>query len=271
MSGAVRSFWILAVEAVRDAVRRRVVAAIAVVSVLSLLGIDGCTTCAGANVVIDGQVRDLPQVAGATGLLTFSVLSLWCIALAGVLAAEHLTQVLDDGSAALCLARPVGRGTFAFARLAGALGIALATGLLLLGATAMLLRARTGLDPAPALAGLLAFAGGAVTSAALAMTLSLWIGRTANVLLVFAGVGSVALANAVSLAGRDPGGALGLLDRFGPPLASAVAVAVSGWVPELELAAQPASLVFRSVAWAGGALVLLWLAFARVELGRQAP
>jgi hypothetical protein len=271
MSGAARSLGILSAEAVQDAIRRRVVAAIAVVSLLSLLGIDGCTRCAGASVVVDGQARELPQVAGATGLLTFTVLSLWCIALAGVLAAEHLRQTLEDGSAALCLARPVGRGTFAFARLAGALGIALATGVLLLGSTAALLHARTGLDPAPVLAGMAAFAAGAVTASALAMTLSLWLGRVPNVLLVFAGVGAVALANTISLAGRDPGGALGLLDRAGPPLASAVAVAVSAWVPELELAAQHASLVFRSVTWAGGSLVLLWLVFARVELGRQAP
>jgi len=268
---AARSFRLLAIEAVQDAVRRRVIAAIAAVSVLSLLLIDGCTTCAGGNVVVNGQPMALPQVAGAAGLVTFSVLALWCIALAGVLAGEHLTQPLDDGSAALSLARPVGRGAFVFARLAGALAIALATGGVLLGATALLLSARTGLPPGPALVGFAAFAVGALTVGALAMSLSLAIGRLPNLLLVFASVAAVTLANALSLAGRQPGGALGLLDRLGPPLASAVVASVSGWVPDLELNADPAALVFRSVLWAGGSLVLLWWRFGRVELGRQAP
>jgi hypothetical protein len=268
---ASRSFRLLAVEAVQDAVRRRVIAAIAAVSILSLLAIDGCTTCAGGTVVVNGEPMELPQVAGATGLLTFSVLALWCIALAGVLAAEHLTQTLDDGSATLCLARPVGRGSFVFARLAGALAIALATGLVLLGATALLLSARTGLPAGPAVGGFVAFALGAVTVAALAMALSLALGRLANWLLVFATVATLALANALSLAGREPGGLLGGLDAVGPPLASAVVVAVAGWVPQLELTADPASLVFRSVVWAGGSLVALWWLFGRIELGRQAP
>lgn len=267
---AARSFRLLAFEAVRDAVRRRIVAAIVVVSVLSLLGIDGCTKCAGGTVVVNGRPAELSQLAGATGALGFSMLSLWCIALAGLLAAEHLTQSLDDGSAALSLARPVGRGAFVFARLAGALAIALTTGGVLLGATTALLAVRTGLPPGPAVAGFAAFAAGSVTVAALAMSLSLAIGRLANVLLVFASVGAVTLVNGLSLAGHEPGGVLGLLDRFGPPLASAVVAAVSGWVPQLELSTDPAELVFRSVAWAGAALVVLWWLFGRAELGRQA-
>jgi ABC-type transport system involved in multi-copper enzyme maturation permease subunit len=268
---AVRSFRLLATEAVQDAIRRRVVAAIVAVSILSLLAIDGCTSCTGGTIVINGEPRELPQVAGAAGLLTFSVLALWCIALAGVLSAEHLTQPLDDGSATLALARPVGRGSFAFARLAGALAIAGATGVVLLGATTALLGARSGLPPGPAVAGTIAFAAGAVTVGALAMTVSLWLGRVANVLLVFAGVGAVTLANALSLAGREPGGALGLIDALGPPLASAIVLAVSPWVPDVPLAADPAALVFRSVVWAGLSLVALWLAFGRAEIGRAAP
>jgi len=269
-ASATRSFRMLAAEAVQDAVRRRVVAAIAAMSVLSLLAIDGCTTCAGGTVVINGEPTPLPELAGATGLVTFSVLALWCIALAGVLAAEHLTQPLDDGSAALVLARPVGRGAFVFARLAGAWAIALATGAVLLGATTLLLNVRTGLDPGPAAAGVVAFALGSLTVAALAMALSLALGRTANVLLVFAFVGAVALANGLALAGRDPGGALGALDALGPPLASAVVLAVASWVPQVDPAVDPAGVVFRSVLWAGGSLVVLWAGFARLELGRSA-
>jgi ABC-type transport system involved in multi-copper enzyme maturation permease subunit len=266
-----RSFRILAAEALEDAVRRRVVAAIVAVSVLSLLGIDSCTSCAGGNLIVDGQPRALPQIAGATGLLTFSVLALWCMALATVLAAEHLVQTLDDGSASLCLARPVGRATFAFSRLAGALAIALVTGAVLLGATAGLLHARSGLPLRPALAGGLAFALGAVTIGAASMTLSLFLARIANVLLSFATIGVVALANGLSLAGRAPEGLLGLADRAGPPLASAVVLSLSPWVPELAFSADPVSVAFRALAWAVAALLALRLVFSRIDLGQKAP
>lgn len=268
---AVRAFRVLAGEALADAVRRRAVAAIAVVSVLSLLGIDSCTSCSGASVVVNGEPTRLPQVAGATGLFTFTVLSLWCMALAGVLAADHLVQTLDDGSASLCLARPIGRATFAWARLAGALAIALATGLLLLGATASLLQARSGLPVAPALLAGLAFALGATTLSALAMTASLFLPRIANVLLVFLAVGSVALANALALAGRAPDGLLGWLDRLGPPLASAVGLSLAAWIPDVELAGERATVAARSLVWAVLAPALLRWAFARVEIGGAAP
>jgi len=267
----VRSFRLLATEGVQDAVRRRVVAVVVALSILSLLLIDGCTSCTGGTIVVNGEARELPQIAGAAGALTFGVLALWCIALAGVLAAEHLTQPLDDGSATLCLARPIGRGSFAFARLSGALAIAGVTGLVLLGATAGLLNARSGLAPGPALWGMAAFAVGAVTVGGLAMAVSLVLGRLPNVLLVFALVGSVTVANALSLAGREPGGLLGALDAWGPPLASAVWVAVASWVPELPIEADPLALAVRSVVWAVLALAALGLGFGRVELGRQAP
>jgi len=268
MPGGARRFAILTAEALGDAVRRRIVAVIAAVSVLSLLWIDSCTACAGGTVVVNGVERDLSALAGATGAATFVVLALWGMVLAGVLSAEHLTQTLQDGSATLCLARPVGRGTFAFARLAGALAIAVGTGLLLLGATAALLHLRSGLVWAPALAGGVAFVAGAVTVGALAMAVSLRFARIGTVLLVFAALGLVALANGVVLAGGEPGGVLGAVDRFGPPLASGVALGVAPWVPQAELPVEAAALVFRAVLWAGGACVALWAAFARVELGR---
>jgi hypothetical protein len=267
--GRLRGFALLSREAVGDAVRRRVVAVIAAVSVLSLLWIDSCTSCAGGSVVVNGVERDLAGVAGWTGAATFAVLALWGMALAGVLASEHLTQPLDDGSATLCLARPVGRGSFVFARLAGALVIALATGGVLLAATALLLSLRTGLPWAPAVAGMAAFAAGAVTVAALAMACSLALARIGTVLLVLAALGLVALANGIALAGGEPGGMLGVVDRFGPPLLSALAAALAPWLPQVDLELDAASLVFRLVAWAGGSLVLLWAAFARVPLGRE--
>lgn len=267
-AGALRGFAVLAMEAIQDAVRRRIVAAIAAVSVLSLLWIDSCTSCAGGDVVINGQTTELASVAGWTGALTYGVLALWSLVLAGVLAAEHLAQTLSDGSAVLCLARPVGRTHFALARLVGALTIALVTAALLLGATAGLLNLRSGLPLGPALAGGLAFLGGAVTVSALAMWLSLFLARVAGVLVVFAFVGGVSLANGLALFGAAPGGVLGIIDRFGPPLASSLAVALSGWIPGIDMQLDAAGLVFRMVLWVGGSLVLLAVTFDRKELGQ---
>lgn len=269
--GRLRAFRILAAEAIQDAVRRRVVAAIAAMAVLSLLGVDGCTSCASGSIVVNGEARELPQVAGVTGLVTFTVLSLWCVALAGILASDHLVETLDDGSALLSLARPVGRGTFAAARLAGVLVIAFATGALLLGATAVLLNERSELALGPALWGALAFAVAAVTIAALTMTLSLFLPRIASVLAVFALIGAVTVCNVLSLAGRELHGLPGVLDRFGPPLASSLALSLSGWIPEIELAGDPAAIALRALAWAGAAVAALGLVFARIELARRAP
>lgn len=266
-----RRFAILAREAIADAVRRRAVTAIAAVSLLSLLLIEGCTECAGGGFVVNGREMALPQVAGAAGLLTFAILSAWCIALAGVLAADHLVQTLDDGSATLCLARPVGRTSFALARLMGALAIALGTGAVLLGATAGLLHARSGLPLGPAVGAALAFGLGALAMSGLAMTLSLFVARIANVLLVFASVGIVAVANGLSLAGQGPEGWLGWVDRLGPPWTSSVVWMLAPWIPQLELAGDPVDVLARALAWAGLSVAALGLAFDRVELGRAAP
>lgn len=269
--GRLRGFRILAAEAIQDAVRRRVVAAIAAMAVLSLLGVDGCTSCASGSIVVNGEARELPQVAGATGLVTFTVLSLWCVALAGILASDHLVETLDDGSALLSLARPVGRGSFAAARLSGVLAITFTTGAVLLGATAALLHRRSELALEPALGGALAFAVAAATIAALTMTLSLFLPRIANVLAVFALIAAVTVGNVLSLAGREPEGLLGVLDRFGPPLASSLVLSLSGWIPELELAGDPAAIALRALVWAGAAGTALGLVFGRIELARRAP
>ncbi|MDX1649862.1 MAG: hypothetical protein R3263_08400, partial [Myxococcota bacterium] len=129
-----RAFARLSIEAVGDAVRRRIAAVVAAASLVSLLAIDTCTACATGTVVVDGEVREIAALAGATGVATVVVLSLWIVALAAFLASDHLAQTLADGSALLVLARPVGRAPFALARLAGALGVALGAGAVLLGA-----------------------------------------------------------------------------------------------------------------------------------------
>jgi len=259
-------FRTLAGEAVLDAVRRRIVAAIAVVSLLSLMLVDSCTTCSGGEVIVNGEIREMANIAGWTGTVTFAVLGLWSIVLAGVLASEHLAQTLADGSATLALARPVGRGTFAFARLAGCLAIALATGAVLLGGTMLFLHARSNLPTGPALVAGVSCAAGAVTLAALAMTASLYLPRIATVLLVFVATGAITLANLLAMFRDATDGVMGAIDRFGPPLCTSIAVALSPWIDEVRVPGSPLEIAMRHAIWAAASIALLWAAFRRVEL-----
>ncbi len=262
-------FAALASEAVLDASRRRIVAVIAVLSMLSLMVVDGCTSCASGEVTVNGQVRSLAEVAGASGMILFTTLGLWIIVLAGILASDHLQQTLEDGSANLCLSRPVSRATFALARLAGSLAVALVPGAVLLGATVALVSARSALPVSPAL-----FAGvnvvlGAFAAAALAMTLSLQLPRVASLLLVIGGVASVGVANLVAFARQGEGtGTLALLDRLGPPFASALIVPLAPWADQIAIPGDPVALTIRLLVWCAiGAGLLVW-SFRRTELGR---
>ena len=77
---ASRQFRALAVEAVLDAVRRRVVAAIAVLSLLGLWLVQSCT---GAwSVTNSGQPMDSSNLLGWTSTILFGTLALgWASAL----------------------------------------------------------------------------------------------------------------------------------------------------------------------------------------------
>jgi ABC-2 type transport system permease protein len=259
-------FRTLAGEAILDAVRRRVVAAIAVVSLLSLMLVDACTTCSGGEVVVNGEVREMVHIAGWTGTVTFVVLGLWSIILAGVLASEHLAQTFADGSATLTLARPVGRGTFALARLAGSLVIAFVTGAVLLGGTALFLSARSGLPTGPALVAGVSCAVGAVTLAALAMTASLFLPRIATVLLVFVATGATTLANLLAMFRDSTDGVMGAIDLFGPPLCASIAVALSPWIDQVSIPGSPEEIAIRHALWAAASVALLVAVFRKVEL-----
>jgi hypothetical protein len=217
-------------------------------------------------VVVNGQVRQIAAIAGWTGAVTYAVLGLWSIVLAGVLASEHLAQTLADGSATFALARPVGRGTFAFARLAGSLVIALATGAVLLGGTALFLSARSGLPMRPALLAGVCCAVGAITLAGLAMSASLYIPRIATVMLVFVATGATTLANLLGMFRDESGGAMGAIDRFGPPLCSSIALALSPWIDAVRVPGSPLEIAIRHGVWAVASIVLLWAVFRRVEL-----
>lgn len=259
----------LIAEAVRDASRRRIVAVIIVMSLLSLFFIDGCTSCAAGEISVNGENRSLQDVAGATGAFLYGTLGLWIVLLAGVLAADHLQQSIEDGSANLTLARPVSRDEFVLARLSGSLAVCGGTAIVLLGITAVLLNQRSGLPPGPALLSALGCGAGAITMGALGMLASLWLPRFAALLAVVAGLGLMTLANATALL-REPGSGdlLAWIDQLGPPLASSLWIPLQAWVPQATPVAHPYEVGLRAIGWAGIALAALLTAFRRSELGR---
>lgn len=262
-------FVALTGEAIRDAFRRRIVFAIVVLSVLSLLLVDGCTNCAAGEVIVNDQAQSLAELAGAAGVNLFTWLGLWIIVLAGVLASDHLQQTLEDGSANLCLARPVSRDAFVLSRLAGALTVAWVAGAVLLGATAGLLHARSDLPIAPAVAAGASCAVGAAVIAALAMAASLVLPRLGALLLVFGVVASLGAANLSSTLqrGEEGGsGALYWLDQLGPPLASGMFRNLDPWISQVEIPGDPTWLAIRLGIWALLALALLLVGFRRIEI-----
>jgi len=238
------------------------VPAIVGVSLLSLAGIDSCTSCA-AQITINGQTT--PAAPGWTALVLVVALGLWTMVLAGLLAADHLATTLEDGTAPLVLARPIARDTFVGARLAGVLGVAIVTGGVMLAVAVTLLHGRLGVSVGPALLASVAAAAGAVTAGALTMTLSLVLPRIASVLVVLAAIPTIATANLVALLGGEPSGVIGLLDRYGPPLASAMMLALAPWYTQ-DPPEGGAWLALRLGVWAAASVALLLVRFRRVEI-----
>jgi ABC-type transport system involved in multi-copper enzyme maturation permease subunit len=255
----------LSLESFRDAVRRRVAVALAILSLISLLVVDTCTSCGGGTVQMNGMDVDASRFFGMTGVALYAVLALWVIAIAGALASDHLQQALEDGTAHLTLARPVGRGVFALARLAGALAVSLGTGALLLGGAAVFLFFRYDLALLPALAGAGAAAVSALVIASLSMSASLYLPRFATLVLVFLTVIGIASANGFALAGAELGPVWSALDRFGPPIGTGIALAAAEWVGR-ELPANPLLVALRLGLWAAFGPALLTFLFRRREI-----
>jgi len=260
----------LTAEAVRDASRRRIVAVVVVMSLLSLFFVDGCTSCAAGEITINGEDHSLRKIGGVTGALLFGTLGLWIVFLAGVLAADHLQESLEDGAANLTLARPVSRDEFVVARLLGALVVAGGTAFVLLGIAALLLYQRSGLAPGPALLAALGCGVSAFTLGALGMLASLWLPRLAAILAVAAGLAVMTLANSLALfVEPENGGALDWIHQWGPPLASTLWLPLLAWVPEAApLADDSMGVALRALGWAGIAIAGLLVTFRRTELGR---
>jgi hypothetical protein len=266
-----RAFLALALEAARDALRRRVALAAGFLLLLSLGWVHTCTGL-GGDVTFNQQRIDPDVMGGFLAPVLFSVQALLVLWIAGVLASDHLARPLADGEAALWLARPVSRGAYAGARLAGALAVALGAGAILLGGTAALLAARHGVALGPALAASAATALGALVVAALAAAGSLALGRSAVLLAVAIGVPLQVFANAAGLAlalVQSEAGLPGLLaglDAFGPPLGTALFAAVSEWNPHVAAGAALVPALGRLALWALGALALLVAVFRRSEV-----
>ncbi len=265
---APRIFSELTREAFRDATRRRIVPVIVVFALLSLLAVNSCTSCAGSSrLVQDGSEVSATDISGWTGMLTMTLLSLWTMVLAGLLASDHLAETVFDGSANLILARPVRRSEFALARLAGALGIAYVTGALVLTISAYLLHVRNGVSLGAAFLAELACAAGAFVVAALAMALSLHLTRIATAISVLFFVGAITFVNILTLFGRSLGGIGHVLQYFTPPLCTAVVVALKPWIAPVTPAVDPTIMILKLVFWMVASAAILLATFRTRELG----
>src|SRR5262249_18500313 len=69
-----------------DAVRRRIALALVVLSLLSLLVVDSCTSCASGTIMVNGAPVEGSRVFGWTGMILYALVALWTIALSGALA-----------------------------------------------------------------------------------------------------------------------------------------------------------------------------------------
>ena len=77
-------FGLLWREALLDALRRRLVFAIAAASLLSLVVLDDCAGCA-PPITVNGQVREVASLAPALGIALLIVVGLWVVTLASLL------------------------------------------------------------------------------------------------------------------------------------------------------------------------------------------
>jgi hypothetical protein len=255
----------LAVEALRDALRRRVVL---VVGLFCLLALPAVRSCAQeATFLVQGQVLDPGKTGVLIGIVLMLTLAMAVVTLAGILAADELARPLDEGSALLWLARPVGRASYALARLSGAVGVAWGAGALLLGTALFGLAARRGLPLGPGLLAAGACAGGAVVVGALAMTASLVLPRIAVAALVVLGLALVSVAELLAVAHAQPSDLLALVGHYGPPLVTAPLHALLGWTSQPPAPQETFALFARLGVWLAASPALLVLVFRRRELG----
>ena len=269
---ALRAFRIFAGEAFRDGLRRRLAFAVALVLLIGLAGAQTCTQFGTGTIDVNGEAVDGNVIGGFLAPLLFGFQAWAVLAIAGLLAADHLARPLAEGSAVLWLARPVSRHTWVLARLAGALGVALLCGAALLGGTGAMLVLRQGVAIEPALLAAAATALGAVVVATFAMAASLAVGRSAVVLIVLLALAFVAFSNGTGLATElahpevGVGGLVGAVDRYGPPLFTAIAGAVARWNPHVDTGDTFQHAMIRLGLWAAAGVALLLSMFRSREI-----
>ena len=257
---------LLTAEAVHDARRRRIVPVVLVVCIVSLLMMNSCTSCTG-ELRVEGDIADPLDILSWAGVSLFCVIGLWVVVLAGLLAADHLTASLEDGSALLLLSRPVSRAEFAIARLLGALAVSIGAGALLLGGATFFLSTRGDFSVAPALLACLACLLGSVTAAALSMTVSLYLPRVATFLLVMASVALISTVNLLGLSGVELSTLYTAIDRLGPPFATGILQALAPWSDGKVAETGAFGVALRLLLWAVGSVVALGFAFQHREIG----
>ena len=215
-----------------------------------------------------GAIDPLALLAYA-GIGGYLVLSLWIITLAGLLASDHLSETLQDGTALLILSRPVSRETFALSRLLGAWSVAMLAGSLLLGGTAAMLVGRHDLAAMPAVYAGLACALSAICIAALAMLAALFLPRVATFMLVFFVIAAISIINMTGIAGTELSGLSLWVDELGPPLATSITLALSAWADGQVTLVGGSMIIVRSFLWAAASVAALLFAFARLEISAK--
>ncbi len=265
MSVDVGQLGTLSREGMREASRRKVVPVVIVISLLSLMMMNSCTSC-DAQIQVNAELAAPIDLLGWASTGMYVVLGLWSILLAAMLAADHLGSMLDDDSALLLLARPVSRETLVLSRLLGSLGVSLGAALLLLGGTTAMVVGRSNLALAPALDAIIAVLISAMTFAAIGMTLSLYVARIATFMLLMIAVGAISILNLVGLSGQVLGGVYGVIDAYGPPLATTIVVSVLPWSGQGLPVGASVVLLVRQLVWLGVALFALVYAFKTKEL-----
>lgn len=263
-------FALLTRESLRDAARRRVVPAVIALCLLTLGSINSCTTC-NAEITTTGVDASSLDVLGWVGVSVLGVLALFCVALAGLLASDHLSSSLEDGSGLLILTRPVERRTFVFSRLAGTLCVSGLATFVMMGGASLMLALRGDLAVMPALLALLVTWMNCISVAALAMTLSLFLPRVATFLCLVGFVGWTSMANLISISGGGLGFVSHMLNDFGPPILTAVVVPLAEWAGQPMQGVSSLDLVFRLGLWVFASISSLLFLFQQQELVRFEP
>lgn len=265
MSNA-RSLGLLAADALRDGVRSRV----GLFALVVALGVgafaDRCTTFEAGTLVLNGREFDVHEGARLAGPFVFGSCALLLVLVAGFVACDALARPLSEGTANLWLSRPVGRSAYALSRLAGALGLSLAAGIAVLLVITLLLHLRLGLDPWPALAGVAVFAVDAWVVAAVAMTLALYLPRVAALGAVVLSLQMVVFTNGLHTVTTVDGGLLAAIERYGPPLGTALVYALAPWFSEGASISDWIDVWIRLLLWAAGSTALLAVLFRRLDL-----